>query len=192
MAVEKPRIYQGARDIILSLGSILLIVAVTIGFTGMCSFDRGNKDNAPIQRVDARTFLEMEARGADFAVRYPSEIEGWQANSARRITIAKASAPVVGWVVNKDSYVQLAQTGVDKDEAIKRYDGNLRTRSGEHSLGGKVVEEYSSEDRDVRDIWVVDLGDARVIVSGAAPRAEFDRVITKMIEASPLPGPASQ
>ncbi|CAB0545133.1 DUF4245 domain-containing protein [Corynebacterium diphtheriae] len=192
MAVEKPRIYQGTRDIILSLGSILLIVAVTIGFTGMCSFDRGNKDNAPIQRVDARTFLEMEARGADFAVRYPGEIEGWQANSARRITIAKASAPVVGWVVNKDSYVQLAQTGVDKDEAIKRYDGNLRTRSGEHSLGGKVVEEYSSEDRDVRDIWVVDLGDARVIISGAAPRAEFDRVITKMIEASPLPGPASQ
>ncbi len=192
MAVEKPRIYQGARDIILSLGSILLIVAVTIGFTGMCSFDRGNKDNAPIQRVDARTFLEMEARGADLAVRYPGEIEGWQANSARRITIAKASAPVVGWVVNKDSYVQLAQTGVDKDQAIKRYDGNLRTRSGEHSLGGKVVEEYSSEDRDVRDIWVVDLGDARVIVSGAAPRAEFDRVITKIIEASPLPGPASQ
>lgn len=192
MAVEKPRIYQGARDIILSLGSILLIVAVTIGFTGMCSFDRGNKDNAPIQRVDARTFLEMEARGADFAVRYPGEIESWQANSARRITIAKASAPVVGWVVNKDSYVQLAQTGVDKDQAIKRYDGNLRTRSGEHSLGGKVVEEYSSEDRDVRDIWVVDLGDARVIVSGAAPRAEFDRVITKIIEASPLPGPASQ
>ncbi|VZH84908.1 DUF4245 domain-containing protein [Corynebacterium rouxii] len=192
MAVEKPRIYQGARDIILSLGSILLIVAVTIGFTGMCSFDRGNKDNAPIQRVDARTFLEMEARGADFAVRYPGEIGGWQANSARRMTIAKASAPVVGWVVNKDSYVQLTQTGVSKDDVIKRYDGNLRTRSGEHSLGGKVVEEYSSEDRDVRDIWVVDLGDARVIVSGAAPREEFDRVITKMIEASPLPGPASQ
>ena len=45
---------------------------------------------------------------------------------------------------------------------------------------------YSSDDRDVRDVWFVDLGDERILITGAAEAAEFRELIEMFAAAQPL------
>lgn len=186
MAVEKPRIYQNGRDIVLSLGVILLVAALSIGFTGMCSFNKGTPENGPVHAVDAKTYLQLEARSMGFPVRYPGEIPGWVANSARRDDLGGTPAPVVGWVINGASFIQLEQTGLNEKEAVAAFDSNVREKTGSHAVEGVTVAEYTSEEKGVRALWVADLGDARILVSGAAPKENFDELISRVIKAEPI------
>ncbi|ADK28533.1 DUF4245 domain-containing protein [Corynebacterium pseudotuberculosis] len=186
MAVEKPRIYQNGRDIVLSLGVILLVAALSIGFTGMCSFNKGTPENGPVHAVDAQTYLHLEARSMGFPVRYPGEIPGWVANSARRDDLGGTPAPVVGWVINGASFIQLEQTGLSEKDAVAAFDSNVREKTGSHVVEGINVAEYTSEEEGVRMLWVADLGDSRILVSGAAPKEQFDELISRVIKAEPI------
>ncbi|PLW02328.1 DUF4245 domain-containing protein [Corynebacterium ulcerans] len=186
MAVEKPRIYQNGRDIVLSLGVILLVAALSIGFTGMCSFNKGAPENGPVHAVDAKTYLHLEARSMGFPVRYPGEIPGWVANSARRDDLGGTPAPVVGWVINGASFIQLEQTGLEEKEAAAAFDSHVREKTGSHTVEGVTVSEYSSEEKGVRALWIADLGDSRILVSGAAPKENFDELISRVIKAEPI------
>ena len=50
---------------ILTLVVMFLAVAVTIGFTGLCSFNPGKPENGPVHEVDAAPFVNVEARRVD-------------------------------------------------------------------------------------------------------------------------------
>ncbi len=100
---QKPRIFQGGRDILISMGVLLLLMFVAVGFTGMCTFNPGAPESGPVKEVDAKTFTEMEARGMNFPVRYPEMGEGWMTNSARRAMVSGEPAPVVGWVTPNEA-----------------------------------------------------------------------------------------
>ena len=89
---------------------IIAVMTLTVAFTGMCSLNPGRPENGSVQEVDARQFLDIEARGMAFPLRYPQMPDGWTTNSARRSSVDGAPAPVVGWVTAQGAYVQLLQT----------------------------------------------------------------------------------
>ena len=45
---------------------IVVIMLVAVGATGLCTFNPGKPEQGPVQEVDARTFLDMEARSVNF------------------------------------------------------------------------------------------------------------------------------
>lgn len=169
---------------------IVLLMIGAVGFTGMCSFNPGRPENGPVQEVDGATFMGMEARAVDFPVRFPDMPEGWVNNSARRSTIGEDPAPVVGWVTPEEGYVQLTQTDADVDTAVQRVDSSPREKTGTQLIDGARNTEatvYTSEEADVRDLWVVDLGDVRLLVKGAAGEEEFRELLATTINTEPLP-----
>ena len=172
---EKPRIFQSSRDIF-----------VSVAFTGMCSFGRDATENAQIHRVDAAAFLDLEARSVDFPVRLPEVPADWVANSARRGWVANTPAPIVGWVIGKDGYVQLTQTGVPLAEAVENADDNFREHTDIYQVGDTTVELYSSPGADARDLRAVDLGDVRLLITGAATSEQFDQFITTLVKTKPI------
>lgn len=186
VAKEKPRIFQDSRDISINVVVIVVLMLLAVGFTGMCSFNPGRPENGPVQEVDGQTFLGMEARAVDFAVRYPELPEGWVNNSARRTTLSGTPAPVMGWVTPGEGFLQATQTGVDEDTALKEIDASPRTLTRTEDVAGHEAKIYSSDYSDVRDVWFVDLGDERLLITGAAEDGEFRELIEKFAATQPL------
>lgn len=188
VAEEKPRIFQDGKDIFYSLGAIVVVMILAVAFTGMCSFGRDTAENVPVNEVDAQTFLSLETGAMDFPVRYPTAMEeqGWVPNSARRMAVAGESAVSVGWVKGVDGYLQMVQTGVPAQDAVKGFDQNPRELEHSYEVDGATVEVYGSQERDVRDIRVVDLSDVRMIFTGAAQDEEFNALISAALSTPPL------
>lgn len=187
MAEEKPRIFQGGRDIALSLLTIIVVMVAAVAFTGMCTFNQGAPENGPVQEVDAQQFLSLEARAMPYPVRAPAMPEGWVPNSARRQALAGEPASVVGWVIGTDGYIQLTQTGAAYDTAVAEYDADPRELARTLSVAGHEVAVWTSPESDVRDLWTVDLGDVRLLLSGAATEELFIEAIDTTIATTPLP-----
>ena len=186
MAEEKPRIFQSGRDIFLSLASIIIVMIISVAFTGMCTFGRDTAENAQVHKVDAAAFLNLEARSLDFPVRLPEVPADWVANSARRGWVGNAPAPIIGWVIGKDGYVQLTQTGASLTDAIETVDDKVREHAQTYEVEGTTVELYTSSDNDIRDLRVVDLGEVRLLITGAARADQFDQFIATLIKTKPI------
>ncbi|AZA11120.1 hypothetical protein CGERO_04015 [Corynebacterium gerontici] len=171
---------------VLSLGAIIVVMVLAVGFTGMCSFNKGTPENGPVREVDADTFLQIESGAMDYALRIPPHFDGWVPNSARRTAIGGEAAPSVGWVVNDESYVQMVQTGLSEQDAVRGFDESPRELSDTRSVHGVEIHTYTSEERDVRPLYVADLKDERLVVSGAAPQEDFDKIIVETAQQDPV------
>ena len=125
----------------------------------------------------------------DFPVRYPEMPEGWITNSARRSMLAGQPAPVVGWVTPDRGFIQLTQTGLDAEAAIENADSKPRTLDRTVDVDGHPVEVFASEEQDVRDLWVVDAGDARFVLTGAGEDREFEELIATALATAPIQHP---
>lgn len=186
---KKPRIFQDGRDIAINAVLIVVLMLVAVGATGLCSFNPGAPEQGPVQEVDAETFLDLESRAVDFPVRYPAMPEGWITNSARRSMLAGQPAPVVGWVTPDRGFIQLTQTGLDAEAAIENADSKPRTLDRTVDVDGHPVEVFTSGEQDVRDLWVVDAGDARFVLTGAGEDREFEELIATALATAPIQHP---
>jgi len=186
-AAEKPRIFQDGRDMFLSLALIVVLMVVSVGATGLCTYEPGAPEGGPVREVDAHTFMSMEARATNFPVRMPEDPDGWVTNSARRGQVNKTPAPIVGWVTDDRGFIQLTQTDQPLDDAVRGIDPDPRELERTVDVAGREVQIYSSEGSDVRDLWVVDMGDARLLFSGAGADEEFEELIEATVTADPLP-----
>ena len=166
-----------------------VVMVGAVGFTGMCTYNPGAPEQGQVPEIDASTFISMEARGMDFAVREPVTPEGWVTNSARRSVVDDTPAPVIGYVTTDSGFLQLTQTGETVQDAVEGYDGRWRDFSESYDLHGRTVEIYTSREKEVRDLRVLDLGDARILVSGAATDEEFNELLSAAIDADPLTSP---
>ena len=183
---KKPRIFQDGRDIAINAALIVVLMLLAVGATGLCSFNPGAPEQGPVQEVDAKTFLDLESRAVDFPVRYPEMPQGWITNSARRSMLGGQPAPVVGWVTPDRGFIQFTQTGVGAQEAAEGADGKQRALDRTTDIGGRNVEVYTSEEKDVRDLWVVDASDERLLLTGAGDDSEFEELIAAALAATPL------
>ncbi|WIM68515.1 DUF4245 domain-containing protein [Corynebacterium breve] len=188
MAAEKrPRIFQGGKDMALTIGVLVAVMLISVGFTGLCSFNPGAPESGPVQEVDAKTFTDMEARAVSFPLRYPEMPEDWVTNSARRSMLGGEPAPVIGWVTPDKGYLSMTQTGVELDKAVVEIDDDPREISRTESIGGAEVQVYSSKQDGVRDIWATDVGDARLLFTGAGTPEEFTQLIETAVKTAPIP-----
>lgn len=172
---------------VMSLLVIVVLMVVTVGATGLCTYEPGAPENGPVREVDARTFMGMEARATEFPVRLPENPEGWTTNSARRGQVEKTPAPVVGWVTAERGFIQLTQTGLPLDDAVRGVDPHPRELDRTLDVAGRQVEVHHSDESDVRDLWAVDMGDARLLFTGAAREEDFLTIIEATINSEPLP-----
>lgn len=169
----------------MSVGVTVLAMLAVVGATGLCSINpETREDQTPA--VDARTFLELEARAGEIHVRDPQMPQGWKPNAARRTQIGGEPAPRVSWVTQAEGYVESTQTSLGVEEAIAGYDGQYRPNRSVRRVDKTDVLAAGSDDSSVRPLWVADLGDARVVITGAADDADFAAAVRAFALASPI------
>jgi len=184
-AEERPKIFEGAKDISLSLAVVVIMMLLAVGATGLCSINSETQQGA-VQEVDEQTFLDTQARAGVGAIRNPEMPEGWEANAARRVDMGGENATVVSWVTADQGFVESTQTQVAANEAGEAYDANYRGIESTREVKGHQVRVLESDDDSVRRLWVTDLGDARLIISGAADDSDFEAATAAFIDAAPI------
>lgn len=184
---EKPRIFQGGKDMMLSLGVIVVGMFAVVGGTGLCTINPETSDLSAVREVDGEAFLELEARAAQgSAIRIPEVPEDWKANSARRASVANQPSSVVGWVTPQEGYLASWQTQASLDDAVEGFDEHFREESETIDIDGQTVEVYSTAERNVRDVWAMDLEDQRVLLSGTASDEEFTELVRAFLAVDPV------
>ena len=182
---SKPRIFQDGRDMLINAVLIAVLMIVAVGATGLCTYNPGAPEQGPVQEVDAKTFLDLEARAVDFPVRYPEMPEGWITNSARRSMVEQQPAPVVGWITPDGGFIQLTQTGAP----VGAVGTEGRELARTVDVDGSEAAVYSKPD--ARDLWVVDAGDARFVLTGAGEDREFEALISQALKTEPINPPVT-
>lgn len=183
MADKKPKIFEGGKDMALSMVVIIALMAAVVLPTGLCSYNPGKPENGPVQQVDAGTFMSMEARAENYPIYLPTTPDGWFTNSARRTDIDNHPAPVIGWVTSGKGFLQLTQVDINGSDVAKKYDGSNRHKDSTEQAGSLNYEVYKSDDDGVRDLWVASRGSTTFLISGAASHDEFMQLATKTAEA---------
>lgn len=172
---------------VMSLGVVVLVMFLGVGFTGLCSWNPGAPEQGPVQEVDAETFADREAQAMNFPVRMPESPEGWVTNSARRGHVGETPAVIIGWVTEAGGFLQLTQTPEPLEDAVRDVDADPRQLDRTEQIAGHEVQIHTSPQDGVRDLWAVDLGETRALLSGAGTDEEFTTLIEATIEAEPLP-----
>lgn len=170
----------------LSMIFIIVLMLVVSVPTGLINFNAGDPEAGPVHEVDEEAFLDLEARAADFPMVSPDAPEEWTPNSARRTQVDGELASVVGWVTEDDGYLQLTQTGVGLEEAVRGVDAYPREQVGTTQIAGVEVQQYASEEDEVRDLWAADAGSTRFLVSGVATAEDFSELMGAALTAEPI------
>lgn len=188
--------FTSTRDLLLSLGALGLIMAFSVGFTGLCSYNPGPADTSgPVREVDIDTILEGEARSLNFSLRNPDVADDWQPNSGRRVSVDREPSSVAGWVIDERYFISLTQTAVDLDDAVADVDDELREETRTHrSAAAGVTAEAAGEDvtwrifegDGVRSVWAADLGDAVVLLSGTATTEIYETMADTVVTTDPI------
>ncbi|MGP9724584.1 DUF4245 domain-containing protein [Corynebacterium sp. AOP40-9SA-29] len=196
MKLEKPRMFTSTRDLLISLGVLGVVMAFSVGFTGLCSYNPGPAETTgPVNEVDIDAILGSEARSLNFPVRNPDVPDDWQANSGRRTTIDREPSSIAGWVIDERYYIGLTQTSVELEDAVADVDDEYReeTDSRESSASGVTAETAGDTvtwriftGDDARTVWAADLGDSTVMLSGTATGEIYETLADKVVTTDPI------
>lgn len=184
---DKPKIFENGRDMMLSLGVIVVGMLAVVGGTGLCTINPETSDLSAVREVDGEAFLDLEARAAQgAAIRIPDVPEDWVANSARRASVAQSPSSVVGWITPQEGYLSSWQTQVSLDDALAGFDEHFREQLETINIDGQDVIVASTEERNVRDVWAFDMEDERVLLSGTASEEEFTELVRAFLAVDPV------
>lgn len=184
---DKPKIFENGRDMMLSLGVIVVGMLAVVGGTGLCTINPETSDLSAVREVDGEAFLDLEARAAQgAAIRIPDVPEDWVANSARRASVAQSPSSVVGWITPQEGYLSSWQTQVSLDDALAGFDEHFREETETINIDGQDVIVASTEERSVRDVWAFDMEDERVLLSGTASEEEFTELVRAFLAVAPV------
>lgn len=191
--------FTSTRDLLISLGVLGLVMAFSVGFTGLCSWDPGPADKAgPVNEVDIDSILGTEARSLSIPVRNPDVPDNWEPNSGRRTTVDGEPSSIAGWVVDEKYYISLTQTGTELEDAVADVDDDYREETDSHSssAAGKTAEMVGDTDGtvtwriftgdDARTIWAADLGESTVLLSGTATGEIYETLADKVVTTDPI------
>ena len=184
---DKPKIFENGRDMMLSLGVIVVGMLAVVGGTGLCTINPETSDLSAVREVDGEAFLDLEARAAQgAAIRIPDVPEDWVANSARRASVAQSPSSVVGWITPQEGYLSSWQTQVSLDDALAGFDEYFREETETINIDGQDVIVASTEERNVRDVWAFDMEDERILLSGTASGEEFTELVRAFLAVDPV------
>ena len=70
--------------------------------------------------------------------------------------------------------------------ASGRWVGRGQKNEGDGAAVNAMRKMINSEEKDVRDLWVVDAGDARLVLTGAGEASEFEELISTALATAPI------
>lgn len=187
MAGSKPRYLQDNRDIIWSLVPLVLFIVVIAGIARSCSFSPGGPTAGPVPQFDVAAALTFDASDVDFPIRNPVVPAGWQPNSGSRGTVSGdggGDVSTVGYITEAGRYLQLSQSAATEDEVVAWVAGGPRAASGAEQVAGESWVQFTEEGSE--PIWVTDLGDVRVLITGSGSTGEFRDLADAIGAAEPL------
>ena len=184
---DKPRHLQSSRDMFLSIIPLVLVVLALAGLARACSFSPGGPTASAPPSVDAGAALSMDARTVSFPLRSPGLPAGWVSNSGNRHTVAGAQGGVAddtGWISPAGRYLRLAQSNASEDALVADEVGGRRTATGVAPVGGRDWVVYAQQDAET--VWVANLGNVRLLITGSGTEAEFTTLAAATAQAAPL------
>lgn len=185
---------QTARDMVLSLAALLLILVAVLGFSRGCSFSPGGPtiDTSSAPTVDVHSALTGVAAGMDFPVREPKAPADWHPNSTDTISIGAGdqARPVVrvGWLTAGGGFLRLSQTQGGARELIASETDDPKSEpaaTGTIDVGGVSWTIYPA--RRSETSWLASVGGVRLLISGNAKEADFRTLALAAQTAPPLP-----
>lgn len=176
---KPPRSAMGMRDLGVALGLMVALVLMVGGITRSCSFAPGGPtvDPAGIPVVDAPAELRDLARGVPFALRIPAVPPGWRSNSVgqdrvRSNGVDAGRAVRTGYLTPGGRYLRLLQSDATEAALVVVETGSTPVRTqGPVDVGGRRWVVYTRENDE--PIWVADLGDVRLLITGSGSDADF-------------------
>ena len=182
---------QSARDVLLSMVPLVLIVLVLAGVAGMCSFSPGGPSIDPpaVPTVDVADRLGRAAPTVPFPVRAPELPPGWRANSAGVDRVGAepdASRAVrVGWRTPGGNYLRLSQSSAGEAELAAFETGQSAAPTGVVQAAGRTWVRYPGPRAE--QAWVTDLGEVRLLVTGSGTEEQFRTLTDATLDAPVLP-----
>ncbi len=182
---------QSARDVLLSMVPLVLIVLTLVGLAGMCSFSPGGPSIDPraVPTVDAAERLGRAASTVPFPVRSPELPAGWRANSASVEWVgAEPDAPRavrVGWRTPGGNYLRLSQSSAGEAELAVFETEQRAAPTGAVQAAGRVWVRYPGPRAE--QAWVTDLGEVRLLVTGSGTEEQFRTLADATLDAPVLP-----
>ncbi|MFC4125605.1 DUF4245 domain-containing protein [Nocardia rhizosphaerae] len=186
MAQQKHRIFNDYRDLFWSLIPLVLISIVLAGAASQCSVATNGPTQGQIPHFDADAALRSDAESLSFPIRQPALPEGWVSNSGSRDTIvADGGGPVstIGYLTPQSTYLRYSQSSAT-EVALARHVLGSRYATGTTDVAGQKWVLYT--DPIEEPAWIADLGDVRILITGAGDEAAFTTLAEAVTTAQPL------
>lgn len=184
MPADKPRILQDNRDLILTMIPLVAIILLFAAIAGQCSFNPGGPEPGAPPQFNAELALEYDASIVDFPVRIPEVNEEWQANSGVRDEAERGVITWVGYVTADSLYLRYSQTDLAEGDLVEYHTGDPEGREGTVSAGDTEWNIYRAANGE--PIWVTDLGDVRIGMTGSATHTDFTEMADTVMDAEPV------
>lgn len=187
MANSKPRILNNNRDMVWSLIPLVIACLLIAGIASQCTLSPGGPRQGPIPNFDVDAALQYDASELDFPIRNPVLPEDWTPNSGSRQSIAGdqgGGVSNVGFISGAGRYIKLTQSSATEEVLVPFAVGEPRYASGTESIDGKEWVTYDQEGAEA--VWVTDLGDVRLLITGSGTSEEFTTLATATTNAEPL------
>lgn len=168
---DRPRSVRTVRGLLLTLVPLVLGVLAIAGLAGQCAFSPGAADprGGAVRTVDVGAQLPVLARSAPFPVRVPQLPPAWRPNAADSERVGRDVVVRVGWITPAGDYLRLSQSSAPRRELLA---GGTRPAPVETVRVGEqdwAVHATADGER----VWVADLGEVRLLITGSAGEPEF-------------------
>ncbi|MGB2951223.1 MAG: DUF4245 domain-containing protein [Rhodococcus sp. (in: high G+C Gram-positive bacteria)] len=188
MANSKPRILNNNRDMVWSLIPLVIACLLIAGIASQCTLSPGGPTQGPIPNFDVDAALQFDASQLDFPIRNPQVPADWTPNSGSSRTISGdqgGDVSNVGYISDSGRYNRLTQSDAS-ETVLVRYvvEGEERYPSGTETVDGTewVVYERQGDE----PVWVTDLDDVRLLITGSGTAEEFTTLAAATTSAEPL------
>ncbi|MGB7234728.1 MAG: DUF4245 domain-containing protein [Rhodococcus sp. (in: high G+C Gram-positive bacteria)] len=187
MANSKPRILNNNRDMVWSLIPLVIACLLIAGIASQCTLSPGGPKQGPIPNFDVDAALQYDATELDFPIRNPVVPEDWTPNSGSRQSIAGdqgGDVSNVGYISGAGRYIKLTQSSAMEEVLVPFSVGESRYAAGSETIDGNEWVVYEQEGAE--PVWVTDLGDVRLLVTGSGSAQEFTELAAATTRAVPL------
>ncbi|QKT06647.1 DUF4245 domain-containing protein [Gordonia sp. X0973] len=194
----KPRILNDSRDMIWTLLALLVLVALVVVSSRNCSVGlHGNASDDKIPPFDTHAALQADAATMGFPIRQPLLPADWKPNSGTSANVGATRVSTVGWITPSGYYLGLSQTNATEEALLPTLspdpdkEGTL-SGTGTREIEGTrwvtyVAGDRLAPDKGVRKVWVANLGDVRIGLTGKSDDADFTTLARSVVQAKPLP-----
>ena len=188
VASKKPRILEDNKDMVWSLGTVGAVLHHHCGHRQPVHVQSWRPDaGAYPERRRGRSSETTTRRNSDFPSVIPVFRTGGTPNSGSRKIISGdggGDSSTVGFITTSGRYIQLTQSNAEEFPLVSHVAGGQRFATGVETVGADTWNVFGGEG--VESIWVTDVGDVRLLLTGAATPEEFRILAEKVGAAQPI------